>query len=217
MSSSSPKTALRRALTCAGLALAPVLALTAPATVAWAAPADVNFDCEANAPIVGPQHASLKQTADVTAPATVAPGGALDVVIDPAPNSVPGDVAGFKLKEIKNFALKIPVPANSSYVSADLTGGSGLGSTPPKITVDGSVATLAFPGPVAGGAQFELPTVTVHLKAGTSGKIETKLAGTSYADPGLTFTAVATQIVDIEAPTACFPNPSPTFTTTTIG
>lgn len=55
MSSSPSKTALRRALTCAGLVLAPVLALTAPAA---AAPADVNFDCEANAPVVGPQHAN---------------------------------------------------------------------------------------------------------------------------------------------------------------
>ncbi|WP_158880854.1 cyclase [Amycolatopsis anabasis] len=203
-----------RVLACATFALVPVATLATPAS---AAPVDVIFDCQANAPVVGPKQATFKQAADVSAPATVAPGGALDVVIDPAPNTVPADVSGYKVKHIKNFALKIPIPANSSYVGADLTGGSGLGPTPPKIDVANGVATVSFPGPIAGGAQFELPTITAHLKAGNSGTIETKLAGTSYNDPGLTFTAVVTQLVDIEAPTACFPNPSPVFTKTTIG
>ncbi|MFD9896253.1 cyclase [Amycolatopsis sp. NPDC059027] len=211
------KTALRltrpRVAAVVTAALVPLIGLATPASAATS----VNFDCEANAPVVGPQHVSLKQDATVTAPGTVTAGGALDVVIDPAPNTVPSDVSGYKVKEIKDFALKIPIPANSTFVSADLTGGSGLGSTPPKLTVANGVATLAFPGPIAGGSTFELPTVTAHLKAGTSGKIETKLAGTSYQDPGLTFTAVVNQIVDISAPTACFPNPSPVFTTTTIG
>ncbi|MGW3998371.1 cyclase [Amycolatopsis sp. NPDC004772] len=190
------------------------LALAAPASAATS----VTFDCQANAPIVGPQKVALNQDADVSAPATVAPGGAFDVVIDPAPNTVPGTVSGNKVKNINTFALKIPIPANSSYVGADLAGGSGLGATPPKISVANGVATLSFPGPIAGGATFELPTVTAHLKAGQSGTIQTKLAGTGYTDPGLTFKAVASTIIgDLTAPTACFPNPSPVFTTTTIG
>ncbi|MEU4523063.1 cyclase [Amycolatopsis sp. NPDC024027] len=190
------------------------IALAAPASAATS----VTFDCQADAPIVGPQKVALNQDADVTAPATVAPGGAFDVVIDPAPNTVPGEVSGNKVKNINTFALKIPIPANSSYVGADLTGGSGLGSTPPTLSVANGVATLSFPGPIAGGATFELPTVTAHLTAGQSGTIETKLGGTSYGDPGLTFKAVASTIIgDLTAPTACFPNPSPVFTTTTIG
>ncbi|MBE8517120.1 cyclase [Amycolatopsis sp. H6(2020)] len=190
------------------------IALAAPASAATS----VTFDCQANAPIVGPQKVALNQDADVTAPPTVAPGGAFDVVIDPAPNTVPGEVSGNKVKNINTFALKIPIPANSSYVGADLTGGSGLGSTPPTISVANGVATLSFPGPIAGGATFELPTVTAHLTAGQSGTIQTKLGGTSYSDPGLTFKAVASTIIgDLTAPTACFPNPSPVFTTTTIG
>lgn len=190
------------------------LALAAPASAATA----VTFDCQADAPVVGPQQVSLTQNADVTAPATVAPGGAFDVVIDPAPNTVPSDVGGNKVKNINTFALKFPIPANSTYVSADLTGGSGLGDTAPTISVADGVATLSFPGPIAGGSTFELPTITAHLKAGDSGKIETKLSGTSYSDPGLTFKAVASSIIgDVTAPTACFPNPSPVFTTTTIG
>ncbi|MER6793008.1 cyclase, partial [Amycolatopsis mediterranei] len=107
------------------------IALAAPASAATS----VTFDCQADAPIVGPQKVALNQDADVTAPATVAPGGAFDVVIDPAPNTVPSTVSGNKVKNINTFALKIPIPANSSYVGADLTGGSGLGSTPPALSV----------------------------------------------------------------------------------
>ncbi|RSD10576.1 cyclase [Amycolatopsis eburnea] len=206
------------------LHLSRLAALTAAAAlpIALAAPASaatsVTFDCQADAPIVGPQKVSLNQDADVSAPATVAPGGAFDVVIDPAPNTVPSDVSGNKVKNINTFALKFPIPANSTYVGADLAGGSGLGSTAPTIAVANGVATLSFPGPIAGGATFELPTITAHLTAGQSGTIETKLSGTSYSDPGLTFKAVASSIIgDVTAPTACFPNPSPVFTTTTIG
>ncbi|MGC7094141.1 cyclase [Amycolatopsis lurida] len=208
------KSALRKTLATAALSVVPLCAMATPAS---AAAHDVVLDCQANAPIVGPQQATLNQTADVTAPETVAPGGALTVVVDPAPNEVPADVSGYKIKHIKNFALKIPIPANSTFVDASLSGGSGLGSTPPKLEVANGVGTLSFPGPLNGGATFELPTVTVNLTAGQSGTIETKLGGTSYADPGLTFDTVVTQIVDITAPTACFPNPSPVFTTTTIG
>ncbi len=198
----------------AAIAVVPLVALATPASAATT----VTFDCQANAPIVGPQKASFTQDADVTAPATVAPGGALDVVIDPTPNTVPSTVSGYTVKNINTFALKIPIPANATFVSADLTGGSGLGSTAPTIAVSGGVATLSFPGPIAGGATFELPTVTAHLTAGNSGTIETKLAGTSYTDPGLTFTAVVSSIIgNVSAPTACFPSPSPVFTTTTIG
>ncbi|MFI5610467.1 cyclase [Amycolatopsis sp. NPDC051903] len=207
------KSALREIVPVAALAAGGVLTFAVPASAATT----VTFDCQADAPVVGPQQLTLTQNADVTAPATVAPGGTLDVVVDPAANAVPAEVSGYQVKEIKDFALKIPVPANSTFVGADLTGGSGLGSTPPEITVSGGVATLAFPGPIAGGASFELPTVTVHLTAGSAGTIETKLAGTSYDDPGLTFTAVVNQLVDISAPTACFPSPSPVFTTTTVG
>ncbi|MBN6037521.1 cyclase [Amycolatopsis sp. 195334CR] len=208
------KSALRKTLATAALSVVPLCAMATPAS---AASHDVVLDCQANAPIVGPQQATLNQTADVTAPATVAPGGALTVVVDPAPNEVPADVSGYKIKHIKNFALEIPIPANSTFVNATLSGGSGLGSTPPKIEVANGVGTLSFPGPLAGGATFELPTITVNLTAGQSGTIETKLGGTSYADPGLTFDTVVTQLFDITAPTACFPNPSPVFTTTTIG
>jgi dehydratase len=212
------KSALRRigtrALAGTAAALLPLVLLASPASAATT----VNLDCQANAPIVGPQQLNLSQDATVTAPATVAPGGSLQVVVAPAPTTVPTTVSGYTVKQLTGFALKVLVPANSTYVSATLSGGSGLGSTPPTIAVSGGVATISFPGPIAGGATFQFPTVTIALTAAASGSIETHLGGTSYTDPGLTFTAVVSSIIgDISAPTACFPNPSPVFSTTTIG
>ncbi|WP_370643613.1 hypothetical protein [Amycolatopsis sp. DSM 110486] len=74
------KSALRKIVPVAALAAVGVLGFAVPALAATT----VSFDCQADAPIVGPQQVSLTQDADVTAPATVAPGGALDVVVDPA-------------------------------------------------------------------------------------------------------------------------------------
>ena len=51
--------------------------------------------------------------------------------------------------------------------------------------------TATVPGPIAGGSTFTLPTLTLNLTAGSSGSTTPgALAGTSYSDPGLTFTAV---------------------------
>lgn len=207
------KSALLRAGTGVLAAAALAVAFTPPAS---AAPVDIVYDCQAETPL-GPQNATLNQTVDATAPATVAPGGALDVAIDPAPNQVPTEVAGYPLEEVHTFSLKVPVPTNATLTGVDLTGGSGLGPTPPEWSSADGVVTVTFPGPIAGGATFELPTVTAHLTAGASGTIDSTLYGTSYADPGLTFTAVVSTIIgDISAPTSCFPNPNPVLTTTTI-
>jgi dehydratase len=182
---------------------------------ALAAPVDINFDCEADTPI-GAQTSSLAQTVDATAPATVAPGAAFDVVVDPAPNEVPSESNGFTVENVHTFTLKVPVPANATPTGVDLTGGSNLGGTPTSSVADG-VLTIQFPGPIAGGSTFELPTITAHLTAGASGTVESTLYGTSFDDPGLTFTAVVSTIIgDISAPTSCFPNPNPVLTSTTI-
>ena len=203
----------RRAAIAAAFAAAAALTATPQA---MAAPFDINFDCNGDAP-TGAQQFTLQQSTDVSAPETVAPGAAFDVVVDPAVNTIPGEVNGNTVKEVGGFDLRLPIPANSTYVSADLAGGSNLGPNPPTINVENGVATVHLDGPIAGGSEFELPTITVHLTAGESGTIETKLAGTSYDDPGLTFTAVVSSIIgDVDVPSSCFPNPNPTLTTTTI-
>jgi dehydratase len=184
---------------------------------ASAAAADINYDCQADTPL-GAQNAALAQTVDATAPATVAPGGALDVVVDPAPSTVPTEVSGFEVKEVKGFTLKVPVPANSTLAGVDLTGGSGLGPNPPAVSESGGIIVVTWDGPMPGGSTFEIPTVTAHLTAGASGSIDATLYGTSYDDAGLTFTTVVSSFLgDISAPTSCFPNPNPVLTSTTIG
>ncbi|XVV07528.1 cyclase [Actinosynnema sp. CA-248983] len=196
------------------------LALAAVATLAFAptavaVPHTANFACQGSTP-VGPSNFTFTQNAEVTAPATVAPGGGLTVVIDPAPNTVPTSVNGYTVRRVQSLALKVPIPANSTYVSATLSGGSNVGTT--SLTVSGGIATLSASGPIAGGATFELPTVTVQLIAGASGTIQTKLYGTSYSDPGLTFTAVVSSFIGtVNVPTRCYPDPNPVITTTTIG
>ncbi|WP_414637913.1 cyclase [Actinophytocola sp.] len=197
------------------LAAAALAAVFAPP--ASAAAFDIVYDCQANTPL-GAQYLTLNQAVDATAPATVAPGGALDVVVDPGPNQVPSQAAGYNVKEVRSFSLKVPVPSNATLSGVELTGGSGLGPTPPQWSAAGGIVTVTFEGPIAGGATFELPTVTAHLTAGTSGTIASTLYGTSYSDAGLSFTAVvSTFLGNVSAPTSCFPNPNPVLTSTTIG
>jgi len=78
---------------------------------------------------------------------------------------------------------------------------------------------VTVPGPIPGGATFQLPALHLTLSAsGASGTaIATRLSGTSYSDPGLTFSAtVRAGIFTVNVPTSCFPNPSPVLTSTTI-
>jgi dehydratase len=207
---------MKFALLKASTAVLAAATLAVVCTPVAAAATDITYDCEADTPL-GAENATLNQAVDATAPATVAPGGSLDVVVDPAPNTVPTEVAGYTVKNVHTFTLKVPVPANATLSGVDLTGGSGLGSTPTWSEAAG-VVTVSFAGPIAGGATFELPTITAHLTAGSSGAIDATLYGTSYDDPGLTFTTVVGTIIgDVSAPTSCFPNPNPVLTSTTIG
>ena len=192
------------------VAAAALTVVSAPQALA----ADINYDCQASTPL-GNQTSSLVQTVDATAPATVAPGGAFDVVVDPAPGQVPAQANGFTVKNVNTFTLTVPVPSNATLTGIDLAGGSNLGGTPTS-SVSGGVITIKFPGPIAGGSTYELPTITAHLTAGASGVIESTLGGTSFTNPGLTFTTVVSFIGDITAPTSCFPNPNPVLTSTTI-
>jgi dehydratase len=202
----------RRFAKAAALALVPVLAF---GTTAAAASQTITFKVRATA-VGQTAELTLDQGVDASAPATVAPGGALSVTIDPAPNTVPATGGGYTISEINTIALKLPVPANSTFVSASLSGGSGLGSTPPTVGQVGNDVVLNVKGPIKGGAAFELPTVTINLTAGSSGTIESKLGGTSYDDPGLTFNAVVLVIFPITAPAKGYPDPNPVLTSTTI-
>ncbi|MER7244161.1 hypothetical protein [Kribbella sp. NPDC000426] len=160
---------------------------------------------------------SLRQAVNATAPATVRPNTRFTVAVDLQPGTLPSEVKGFKLQEVRDLALRIPIPANTSYVSAKLSGGSGLNSTP-TVQLDGNTAVVRVAGPIPGGASYQLPTLSVRLKSGRAGTtIETKLKGTSYDDPGLTLQAkIKWKFLSTTAPVACYPDPNPALTSTRV-
>lgn len=175
-----------------------------------------NYACRANTKF-GQHTVSLRQGINATAPAAVRANTRFTIAVDPQPGTLPSEVKGFKLQEVRDLALRIPVPANTSYVSAHLTGGSGLNSTP-SVQLEGNTAVVKVAGPIPGGASYQLPTLAVRLKSGRRGTtVETKLKGTSYDDPGLTLQAkIKWKFLTTTAPVACYPDPNPALTSTKV-
>ncbi|TDW98865.1 hypothetical protein [Kribbella sp. VKM Ac-2566] len=191
--------------------LAVVLALLAPTS-----PPVATYACRADTKF-GRHTISVRQAVDAQAPAAVPANTRFTIAVHLQPGTLPGEVKGFKLKEVRDLTLRVPIPPNSSYVSAHLDGGSGLNSTP-TVQLEGNAAVIKVAGPIPGGANFQLPTLSVRLKSGRPGTtIETKLKGTSYDDPGLTFQAtIKWKFVTTTAPVACYPDPNPTLTRTVV-
>lgn len=207
-------TALRLPMAVAGA----VAALGLATGAASAADSPVNLACQATPPIGSTQTFDISAGVNGTAPDTVASGAAFDATLAPDAITVPSSVSGYTVNSISNLTLTVPVPANATLNTDTLSGGSGLGSGTPAVSVSGGNLSITVPGPISGGATFTLPTLNLNLTAGASGStIQTQLAGTSYTDPGLTFTAnVNATIFNVDVPTTCYPSPNPTLTTTTV-
>jgi dehydratase len=198
------------------IALVAAVAVAAPAS---AATVPVTFNCEAHPPVGSPTQFTLDSTIQADAPATVAAGATFEATLAPDALVVPTQTAGYNVNELKDLTLQIPVPANSTYQAATLTGGSNLGTGTPTVDEADNVVTVTVPGPLAGGSTVTLPVLHLTLVAsGAAGTtIETHLAGTSYIDPGMRFVAnVQVSFFTVDVPTSCFANPAPTFTSTTI-
>jgi dehydratase len=160
---------------------------------------------------------SVDATVTGTAPATVAPDSALAVQLAVGSITVPTSADGYTVEQISGIALKIPVPADSTYDSASLSGGSNLGSGTPSVSESGGVVTISVPNTIKAGTTFTLPTLTLNLTSGASGSINTALAGTSFSDPGLTFTAEISIIgIGVSGSAVGYPTTSPTLTSTSI-
>ncbi|WP_328334449.1 hypothetical protein OHA70_19190 [Kribbella sp. NBC_00382] len=189
-------------------AASPVAEPAAAPTASYACRADTKF---------GKHTFSLKQGVNAKVPASVRAGSGFTVAVDLKPGSLPAEVKGFKLKEVRDLTLRIPVPNNTWFISGRLIGGSGLGSTP-TLEHSGRVITVRLAGPVPGGSAYQLPTLSVRLKAGAAGRVvKTRLQGTSFDDPGLTITAaIKWKFITIKSPVACYPNTNPTLTRTQI-
>jgi dehydratase len=172
------------------------------------------------------QSTALGQTANSTiavsvgasAPATVAAGASFSIALSVGSITVPTSASGYTIKQIQGIDLKIPVPANATYVSSSLAGGSNYGSGTPSVSQSSGVVTIVIPGPISAGVTFTLPTLTLNLTAGASGStITSTLSGSSYSNPGITFTAVLSVLFfTVNAATVGYPTTSPALTTTTV-
>jgi dehydratase len=154
------------------------------------------------------------------APATVASGANFVVELTADAVNVPTEGGGYPIKRLTDLKVRFQLPAGTSFVSATLSGGSNLGSGTRTVTASGNVVTLTVPGPLAPGTTAVLPKVTTTLKAtGAAGTVlQARLAGSSYANPSITFNAVVSAIFGIEvtAATNCYAPTNPVIATTTI-
>ncbi|MDH6118501.1 dehydratase [Kitasatospora sp. GAS204A] len=203
----------------ASIALAGGLAavgLLAP--IASAADNPVAFACQATPPIGSAQTFSLGAGVNATAPSSVAAGSQFTVTLAPDALTVPTTVSGYSIQSISNIQLTIPVPAGATLVGESLAGGSGIPDGSGSVAVSGSNLVITVNASVAGGGTFTLPALSLTLQAGASGStITTSVAGTSYADPGLTFDAtVPVAFFTVNVPTTCYPATAQTLSTTTV-
>lgn len=204
-----------RPLIVAAMIALPAVTLATPATAQTPNAQAVTFLCRASA-FGQTKDFTFNQPVDAAAPAQAAAGSALAVALSPAANTVPANAGNYPVNYIKDIALTVPTPTNSSYVSAALSGGRNLGGKP-SVSSDANTTVVHTPGPINGGSQFQLPTLTLKLTAGGPGRIESRVGGTGYSDPGLTFTAnVHASFFDVDVPVSCYPSPNPTLTVTTV-
>ena len=194
------------------VAMGAVLLAAVPAAAAEQA---VTYDCQATTGF-GNTPATFDRTVEATAPETVAVGDEFSVSIASAPATVPTTASGLTVNSVRNFRSSYPVPAHTTLVSATLSGGDGLNGTP-EVSVSGGTVLVTLDATIPGGATYTMPTLTLTLQATEEGVVETKLGGTSYADPGLfLITQVDFLGFALDAWTSCFPSPNPVLATTTI-
>nr|AAA99938.1 ORF1; putative [Streptomyces violaceoruber] len=161
------------------LALAGLMATTSGAQ---AAPVKTYFDCRVGT-VTGLAYSTY---VDGVAPAHVRPGATFDVTLDPAPIT-PNPAYN---KEVKNVALQFKLPAGAKVLSYEVADRLAAGT--PELQIDGTKAVLRAAGPYVANAPFDLPKITIKLKAPTTrGTLETPFGGTSHDDPGFTWTFIS--------------------------
>nr|WP_246598347.1 DUF11 domain-containing protein [Nocardia tengchongensis] len=209
------KPSLVRASVATSLALLPLGLAATPAQADPQVPSSVDFQCQAKPPIGDAQTFTMTLGVSGAAPSTASVGDAVTITLTPAGQQVPDAVSGHPLRSLRGIKLSMPVPANSTYVSSTVSGGTVAAT----VGQSGGRITLDAPGTIAAGASFTLPAVTVKVTAAAAGTITSTLAGTSFDDPGLTFTASVdsgTILGAVDVPVKCYPGTAPTLTTTTV-
>ena len=123
----------------------------------------LSFGCTAtNVPFVGTTTLTQALGFDTTAPASVEAGSTFQVAVVSQPLQIPSSQSASgvsaTVNHITNVTVRIPLPANATYVSSSLSGGSNLNSTP-TLNLVGANLELKIPGPLAGGSTVQPPTV----------------------------------------------------------
>lgn len=205
---------MRRTLLAALLTLVPVLALAGPAAAATRV---LSYQCQGMTPLGPVNGFAYQDVLDATAPAVVAAGAPVTITVKPRRNNIPPTIDDRPVVHTRNITLKLPLPTNSTFVSGSLADGSGTG--PVFVAVSGGNLVFSIPGPIAGGAEFVLPTLTLTVTAGPAagGPVVLKLDGFTLANPALTFTArIQGTTVTADVSTSCFPNPNVVLTSTNV-
>jgi dehydratase len=181
--------------------------LLAASTPAFAADVANSYGCVAEGQTV-PQTINWS----VSAPATVSAGGTLTASYTEPSQTVPATedapvVGEVTVVSISSLQLTFTAPTGTSISGTpSLTGGTGLGSSAPTVTVSGSTVVATAAGPVAGGASYTFPTVNIPLSVtGSSGS--TINFGFPAFQFGVTITDNGTSIGPVT--TACTPAAAP--------
>ena len=130
---------------------------------AHTASVDQPFQCVAypNTSLAGPQDADQTLTLNVNAPDQIVQGQNFLAQVYMDPQTIPTDFGGNAVNNIRSIVLKVPVPANSSFVSATLSGITAGWS----VSHSGGIITLSTTNSYAGGSSFVPPTVNLTLNA----------------------------------------------------
>jgi len=135
--------------------------------------------------------------------------------------SVPTSGGGYPISWIANVNYRFAIPAGTTFVGANLSGGSNLGTGTPSVAVTGGKLVLSVPGQLAAGTTANFPKITATFQVtGSAGSaIQTQYAGTSYGDPALTFQTRVNNIPLLGSVTStsnCYAQTNPILSTTGI-
>lgn len=176
----------------------------------------VVFNCQATPGGNDPD--GLQPSYQVTAPQAVKPGAQYGITVVPEVFTLDASGSGGTVTQLTNMVWRVQVPANATIVSHTIEGWSNVGT--PTSSVAGTTISVTIPGPILAGSPATLPTIRATLQAtGALGsRIEPRIAGTSHANPGLSFTARVDLgwLGIVDSALACFPSPSPALHSTLI-
>lgn len=178
----------------------------------------VVFNCQATPGGNDPD--GLQPAYDVTAPQAVKPGAEYTMTVVPEVFTLDAAGAGGTVTQLTDMVWRVQVPANAAILSHSIEGWANVGSGTPTSSVAGTIISVTIPGPIPAGAPATLPTVRVSLQAtGALGaRIEPRIAGTSHANPGVSFTARVDLgwLGTVDSALQCYPSPSPALHSTLI-